>query len=141
VDRKTLTIILSLALIACFFLPYLKFGDISASGFDIVTAPMIRNADRGIVMIKYVWLLIPLAAIILLIGALNNGHYFLGRAIWAFLPLLALAFVVAKIYRDAKSLNSPFSISTFAENFDISFWISLVLSLVLALYWPRQTTR
>ncbi len=137
-DRKTVTIVLALALIGCFFLPYLQYGTVTASGFDLLTTPTISGADRGILIMKYIWIVIPVAGIILLIGAFNNGNYFLGRGLWAFLPLLTLLFVMVMIFRDAKRIGTNISISELAKNMGIGFWITLGLSLVLALYWPRQ---
>ena len=137
-DRKTVTIILALALIGCFFLPYLQYGSVTASGFDLLTGPTISDADRGLLIMKYIWIMIPVAGIMLLIGALNNGNYFLGRGIWAFLPLLTLLFVMVIIFRDAKRIGTNTSISELAKNMGIGFWITLGLSLVLALYWPKQ---
>jgi hypothetical protein len=137
-DRKKVTIVLALALIGSFFLPYLQYGPITASGFDLLTAPTISGADKGLLIMKYIWLVIPVAGIMLLIGALNNGNYLLGRGIWAFLPLLTLFFVVALIFRDAKKIGANISISELAKNMGIGFWITLGLSLVLALYWPKR---
>ena len=137
-DRKTVTIVLALALIGCFFLPYLQYGPVNASGFDLLTAPTNNGADRGLLIMKYIWIMIPVAGIMLLIGALNNGNYFLGRVIWAFLPLLTLLFVVVQIFRDAKRIGANISISELAMNMGIGFWITLGLSLLLAFYWPRQ---
>jgi hypothetical protein len=137
-DRKTVTIILALALIGCFFLPYLQYGSVTASGFDLLTAPNISGADKGLLIMKYIWIMIPVAGIMLLIGALNNGNYFLGRGIWAFLPLLTLLFVMAIIFRDAKKIGTNISISELAKNMGTGFWITLGLSLLLALFWPRR---
>jgi hypothetical protein len=137
-NRKTVTIALALSLIGSFFLPCLQYGSVTASGFDLLTAPSINGADRGLLVLKYVWIVIPIAGIMLLIGAINNGNYFLGRGIWAFLPLLTLLFVMAIIFRDAKKLGINISISELVKNMGIGFWVTLGLSLVLALYWPRQ---
>ena len=137
-DRKTVAIILALALIGCFFLPYLQYGPVTASGFDLLTAPNISGADKGLLIMKYIWIMIPVAGIMLLIGTLNNGNFFLGRGIWVFLPLLTLLFVMAMIFRDAKKTGTNISVSELAKNMGIGFWITLGLSLLLALYWPRQ---
>jgi hypothetical protein len=137
-DRKTITIVLALALIGCFFLPYLQYGPVTASGFDLLTAPVISGGEKVLLIMKYIWIMIPVAGIMLFIGALNNGNYFLGRSIWAFLPLLTLFFVVAIIFRDAKKTGASTLISDLTANMGTGFWITLGISLVLALYWPKR---
>jgi hypothetical protein len=137
-DRKIITIVLALALISCFFLPYLKYGAISANGFHLLTDKTTSGADKGLLLIKYIWVLIPVAAVMLLAGALNKGNYFLGRGIWALLPLLTVLLLVAQLFRDAKKIKSGISISDLSENFGIGFWITLGIALVLAFYWPGK---
>ena len=138
-DKKILTTITSIILIGSFFMPYLKSGAISATGFEIVTAPYnAENKGMGILIIKYIWLLLPLSGIVLLIGALNNGKYFIGRWAWALLPLAVLLLVIARIYMDAKRIGSPLSVSQLAAELGVGFWVAMAASLLLALYWPRQ---
>ena len=138
-DKKMLTIILAIALLGCFFLPYLKFGSAgSASGFEIVTAEDGRGGDIDVILMKYIWVLIPISAIMLLIGALNNGNYFLGRGIWAWLPLLTLLYFVVRLFLEARKGEGSFEIGELAEVFGVGFWATLVVSLVLAIYNPRS---
>lgn len=82
-NRKILTIILAVLLIASFFLPLGATG--STSAFDVVQLPSFGNSIEAILM-KYLWLVMPLSGIMLLIGALNKETYFLGRGLWAMLP-------------------------------------------------------
>jgi uncharacterized membrane protein YuzA (DUF378 family) len=63
-DRKTLTIVLALALLAAFFLPW---GAGKFSGFDLVTA-------KGAGWKQYILILIPLSALLLLLGAFNGNY-------------------------------------------------------------------
>ncbi len=137
-DRKTITIVLALALISCFFLPYLKYGTVSANGFNLLTSKATSGADKGLLLMKYIWILIPVAAIMLIVGALNNGNYFLRRSIWALLPLLTVLLVMAQLFRDTKSIKSGITISDLSENFGIGYWITAGISLVLAFYWPAK---
>lgn len=137
-DRKTITIVLALALISCFFLPYLKYGSISANGFNLLTTKTLGSAAKGLLLLKYVWILIPVAAIMLIVGALNNGNYFLGRGIWALLPLFTVLLVMVQIFRDAKQIKSSVAFSDLSENFGIGYWITAGISLVLAFYWPAK---
>src|SRR5258706_13750522 len=84
-DKKILTIVLAIVLIGCFFLDW---GG-GVSGYDRVFN---NAADKD--WQKYIPLLIPLSGVLLLIGALNNGNYIGGRAIWTWLPLLTILFLI-----------------------------------------------
>ncbi len=127
-----MTIILSVLLIASFFLPLGSAA--STSPFDIVKGPSYGSEFEALLM-KYLWLAIPLSGIILVIGALNNGNYFLGRGIWAFLPLLALLYL---FIRPIIELGGRFDIGGLVKGLGVGTWIALVASLVLAFYWPKK---
>ncbi len=133
-DKKMLTTILGVALIGCFFLPYLKIFGTGISGFDIVTA---KGNGKEILM-KYIWVLIPLSGLMLVIGALNNGNYPGGRVLWCWLPLLTCIFVIVKLFMDSKGEGGrSIGVGDLFKVFGIGFWISMAASLVLALYNPR----
>ena len=137
-NKQIVTIILALCLIGFFFLPYISVGGLfTASGFDMVTATGVQSNDTETILMKYIWLLIPLSGIMLLIGALNNGNYFLGRGVWALLPLLTLIYVIVRIIMEAGGQGSP-GISEMLKMFGYGFWGTAVASLVLAFYWPKQ---
>jgi len=137
-NKQIATIILALCLIGFFFLPYLSFGGfLTQSGFDIVTASGIKSNDVETTIMKYIFILIPLSGIMLLIGALNNGNYFLGRGIWAFLPLLTLVYFIVRIFMEAGGAGSP-PTSEIIKLFGYGFWATLGVSLALAFYWPKQ---
>ena len=121
-----LTILLAVVLIGCFFLAYLK-PDLS--GYEAVFQSPGGEGSWE----KYVWLLIPLSGLLLLIGALNNGHYVLGRSLWTWLPLLTIIFIIVRLYMETRP-----ELSQLAKVFGIGFWITLVASLVLAFYQPRR---
>jgi hypothetical protein len=128
-DRKMLTIILGVLLIAGFFLPYFSFMGINVSGFDSVKAP-------GDGWEKYIMLLIPLSGVLLLIGALNNENYILGRGILCILPLLTVLFMVL-INPMLKGADFGDIIKTLGKGYGIGLWITIATSLVLAFYQPR----
>lgn len=131
-NRKILTIVLAVLLIASFFL---QIGTAnSTTPFDIVKGPSYGSELEALLM-KYLWILIPLSGVILLIGALNNGNYFLGRGLWAFLPLLALLYL---IIRPLTVIEARFDIGGLIKGLGIGTWITLVSSLVLAFYWPKK---
>jgi hypothetical protein len=124
-DRKMLTIILGLALVGCFFLEYWA----GMSGFDFVKG-------EGNDWQKYIWGLIPLAGLLLFIGALNNGNYILGRGFLSWLPLLALIYLLI-ISPMIHGMSTGNVFKALGKGYGIGLWITIGVSLVLVFYNPR----
>ena len=121
-DRKTFTIVISIALIVGFFLPLGKAG---GSAFDIVKA--------GGGWENYLWALIPLSGLLLLLGELNN-RYATGRGFLTWLPLLTILVIlilVPLINKVKLDFGGMF------KSFGIGMWVMLIASLLLAFYNPR----
>ncbi len=129
-NRKLFTIILAVVLIASFFLPVWSIS--STSAFDAVQSPSYGTGIENMLM-KYLWILIPLSGVMLLIGALNNGNYFLGRGLWAILPLLAVLYLLIR-----PMLDGNVDIMDMIKGFGVGMWMMLVGSLVLAIYHPKS---
>lgn len=131
-NRKILTIILAVILIASFFLPIGTHA--STTPFDIVKGPSYGNEIEAM-LFKYAWILIPLSGLMLLIGAVNNESYFLGRGIWAFLPLITILYLLV---RPITLMGGRFDIMDMIKGFGVGTWMALVGSLVLAFVWPKR---
>jgi hypothetical protein len=133
-NRKVLTIVLAVLLIASFFLPMGAGGNVSM--FDLVKGRSLGSNIEAVLM-KYLWLAMPVSGLMLLVGALNNGNYFLGRSIWAVLPLLALLFLLIGIpVMEGNDIGDVFKVIT--KMYGIGVWLALATSLVLAFYHPRR---
>lgn len=128
-DRKTLTIVLAIALIASFFLPIISFGGRGASGLDFVTA---KGGDWQ----KYLYLIFPICGLLLLLGALN-GNYVIPRSLLTWLPFLTVLFILflGPLINGAK-FDSLFK--GFGRGFGAGLWLAIVSSVVLAFYNPRS---
>jgi len=137
-DKRALSILLGIALLVSFFLPYLKSGSMTISGFDLLTAKGGSGGDFMDKLMQYIWILIPLSGLMLLVGAMNNGNYPMGRALWCWLPLLVIVFVIVKLYLDGKNAGGEFSIGEFTSVFGIGFWIALAAAVVAAFANPRS---
>lgn len=128
-DKKMLTIILAVVLIGCFFLPYISFMGMGASGYDAVFS---GGGDWK----KYILLLIPVSGVMLLIGAMNNGNYILGRGIWTWLPLLAVLYmIIGEPLINGAAIGDIFKV--IGKGYGAGLWITIIASLVLAFYNPK----
>ena len=131
-NRKIVTIVLAVILIGCFFLPYVSLMGFNVSGYDSVF-----SGGGGGDWKKYIPLLIPLSGLFLLIGALNNGNYILGRGLWAWLPLLTLLYmIIGQPLIDGVEFGDIFK--TIGKGYGIGLWITIGAALVLAVYNPRN---
>lgn len=128
-NRKTLTILLSVVLIVAFFLPYIGRSPFTISGYEAV----FKTGGGKDAWEKYLWLLIPIPAILLLIGSLNNENYFLSRGLLVWLPLLTLIFIVVRLIM----ITDGADISMLLKGMGYGYWISLAAALFLAFARPR----
>ena len=127
-DRKTLTIVLAVALIGSFFLPFYSIGGRGGvSGLDLVTA---KGAGWEI----YLLLLIPISGLLLLLGELNN-NYILSRGLLSWLPLLTIIFIIF-INPLIKGADFGSIFKYIGKGYGVGLWIAIASSLVLAFYNP-----
>jgi hypothetical protein len=131
-DRKMLTLILGLVLAGCFFLPYFSGFVGKISGFDLVFSKGAEDAGWE----RFIFLVIPASGILLLVGALNNENYILGRGLLSWLPLLALIYtlIVADMIH-GMAIGDVFK--RLGEGYQVGLWITVAASLVLAFYNPK----
>jgi hypothetical protein len=129
-NRKMVTIILAIVLIGSFFLPLWSTSS-GGSAFDIIKGPSYGNGAEAL-LAKYIWIVMPLSGLMLLIGAVNNGNYFLGRALWAWLPLLAMLYIIIRPVIDGAKIGDMI------KTFGVGFWVMLVASIAVAFYNPRN---
>lgn len=126
-DRKTFTIVLAVALIASFFLPFFSFGGRGASALDMVTA---KGGDWS----KYLVLVFPICGLLLLLGELNN-NYVVSRSLLTWLPLLTVLFILF-IHPLIKGADIGNVFKYFGRGYGAGLWIMIASSLVLAFYNP-----
>ncbi|MBL7748439.1 MAG: hypothetical protein JNM19_13465 [Chitinophagaceae bacterium] len=123
-NKKMLTIILGALLILGFFLPYISFFGQGVSGFDLV-----KQGGKADV---YVLLLSPIAGILLLVGALNNGKYVPSRGILVLLALIGVLYLIIRSLIEGGPLGAMFKL------LGIGYYLSLAAAVVLAIYNPKE---
>jgi hypothetical protein len=132
-DKKTFSIILSVAIIIGFFLPYIiSFTDIS--GFNAIFG---KEGMGGIESSseRYLWLMIPIPAILILFGSFTNDSFMSSRFLF-WVPLLMLLFIAVRLYFQAKGQasaieNATVSMSKFIGIFGYGYWLSLFAAILL----------
>lgn len=123
-NKKTLTIVLSLIIIGAFFLPYLSYGGENFSGMNIIFG---NDNFVGLHKSGYsllVALLIPLGGLLTLFGANPPGN--LSR--W--MPLIGVAYLLIMLYIRGNTGGSM-GIGEFVGFFSYGLWITLVASIIL----------
>ena len=136
-ERKSYTIILSITLLVSFFLPYLNYGAIGRPSAFRIAMVRPKSYETWDLVIKYIWILVPLSAILLLIGCLRKNDI-PGRVLWTWIPLLTLLFLVGWFYLNARNISGRFVTSGELVNmFAFGFWLAFAASLLLAFYTPK----
>jgi hypothetical protein len=125
-NKSTFRIILSIAIIVAFFLPWFKYG--GGSGLDIVLAKSPQEETTASIA-RYSFLLIPLFALFVLIRSISKQS---AAFILRLLPFLVTAILTALFIVGIKSqggtdadLKGWFSVLSYG------YFINVVASLIL----------
>ena len=123
--RRSITIFLSIALIASFFIPYYNWDSFSLSGLDFV----LSTHTPGL---KYLLLLIPLSGILLLLEALSDDRYLINKQWLMKIPLIVSITMAFVIYFNMNSKAMPFERISYLQILGWGFWLIMIISLLLA---------
>jgi hypothetical protein len=131
-DRRIISLVLALVMIGGMFLPFMEFGfGGSTTLFDLLTS---KGGDWE----KYIGLLIPISALMLIIGAVNKDNYFISRIIWSILPLLTILYYPVRLYLEATKGGGSVSITDLIQVFVAGYWVIFGAALLLAVIQPRS---
>jgi len=119
-NRKNITLVLSLAVFISFFMPLFEWHSFQMSGLNYVLSTHFPAY-------KYFLLLIPFSALVLFFGALSDGRYLFNKKLMSVLPFLVLIFVLVMRYFN----REPGSGENFFSDIDFGFWLILGFSLLL----------
>ncbi len=123
-DKKIITLILSLAILSSFFMPLFEWHSFEMSGLNYILSDHIPPY-------KYFLILIPFSTSFLFYGALHDENYFFNRKFLSWLPLLTLLFIFIMRYITGNSKSSFSDNSNFFSGIDLGFWLTLSFSLLL----------
>jgi hypothetical protein len=121
-NRKTRTLILSFAVLSCFFFPLFQWHSFEMSGLNYILSTHIPPY-------KYFLLLIPFCAVGLFLGVLNGKNYPFSRSLMSTLPFVVSVFVLVMRYLT----REPGSDDNFFSGIEFGFWLVLGFSLLLML--------
>jgi hypothetical protein len=125
-NRKNYSIIMGLALLIAFFLPFYQAG--GYSGLDNV-----KRSGAG--WEEYLIALLPLSGLMLILGGVRN-NYILSRGFWAVLPLLTILFLLIGVPL-TDDVEFSTTLKSLGKGYGAGLWISIIASLVLAFYTPK----
>lgn len=124
-SKKNLTIILSIVVIAAFFLPFIKVGPYSFSAFDYALG-RVEGLELGSKFL-FISFLIPIGAILLLWGAFANDPFTKsGFVLW--MPLIGTLYLIVMLYVRG---SSDLTVSELISWLGYGFWILLGASIIL----------
>jgi hypothetical protein len=131
-NRKTITMVLAAVIIVAFFLPYFNLaGLFKMSGLDIITGGSM-GAGKGSAD-RFVLLLTPIAAVLLLVGALNNEKYTPSRTVLGALALIGWIYPLIRGLMEGGS-----GMSQVFKFMGIGFWLGLVAAVAVLVYNPKS---
>jgi hypothetical protein len=123
-DKKIITLVLSLAILSSFFMPLFEWHSFEMSGLNYILSTHISPY-------KYFLLLIPLSATFLFYGTLNEENYLFNRKLLSWMPLLTLLFIFIMRYITGDSENSFTGNSNVFSSVYLGFWLILSFSVLL----------
>jgi len=128
-SKKSLAIVLSLLLIVAFFLPYLSYGPISYSGWNVVfgnhEVSGLSSSGRSL----YLCLLIPGGALLLLIGILTKDNFSSAGIIY-WVPLIGVLYIIIMLYLQTTGTGGM-SLGDFISVFGYALWLTLIAAIIL----------
>ncbi len=135
-NQKNIVIIAAVALIAGFFMPWISFF-VKLSAWDFIFG---NASDIDSSSIRFLVVLIPISAIMIIAGASNNENYLISKRLLFSIPLGSLAIVIISLFFTANEDGEKVSMSDFGDILQLlgaGFWITLIASVVLVFLRPQ----
>lgn len=126
-NKKIITSLLCVVIIGAFFLPYLSgFGN-RLSGFDLVFGKYGYEGIAGKGSLKFINLLVPLGAVLVLLGEWLDDPFAKGTFI-RLLPLLGLVYMLVMIYLPD---SGQISVGDLLSLLSYGFWVTLAAAVMI----------
>jgi hypothetical protein len=123
-DRKIVTLILSLAILSSFFMPLFEWHSFEMNGLNYILSTHIPSY-------KYFLILIPFSTSFLFYGTLNEENYLFNRKFLSWIPLLTLLFIFIMRNITGDSESSFTDNSNIFSGIYLGFWLLLSSSVLL----------
>ncbi len=124
-SKKNLSVILSIVLIAAFFLPFISFGSYNFSAFDYALG-RVEGLEQNSKFL-FISFLIPIGALLILLGSFSNDPFSnSGLVMW--MPLIGTLYLVVMLYVRG---SSDLTVSELIGWLGYGFWILLAASIIL----------
>ena len=130
--RKTATKILSVAILSSFFLPVFEWHSFEMTGPNYILSTHIP-------FYKYILLLMPVSALLLFVGSINDNYLF-NRKMLSLVPLFTLLFISIMRFTNENSENSFYDKENSFSTLGIGFWLALFFSILLILTKGEKKT-
>jgi hypothetical protein len=137
-NNKSLIIIVCIALVAAFFMPWINFF-IKISAWDMIFGDYSEFDSSSL---KYIVLLIPISAILIVSGAASNKeNYIISTRLLFKIPVVSLGIVILAILLSLNEDGERVRVSDLGDIFQvlgIGFWITLIASVALPFLHSQQ---
>jgi hypothetical protein len=129
-DRKTSTALIAIVLFGSFFMPFFTWQSFELNGFNFILSDHTPAY-------KYFLSVIPVLALVRILGALMSEHLVYVRKLLSWIPLITLVVIFIAIYINGNTGGNVFEDGGIFRNTGMGFWLALSLSLLLAFDRPR----
>jgi hypothetical protein len=131
--KNDATLVLAVVLIAAFFFPWISYMGFKLSGFKLVFG----NGGFASGSLMWITLLVPVGALLLLIGSLLKDSFGSSDIIF-WMPLVGVIYLAIRIFMEMnKGALGHLTLGNFFTVMGYGFWITLIASILVLINRSR----